>query len=497
MSKGTSVDRARHTQRRIQRTTVVSVVVVTAVTLAAFLKLHVGPSPYEIRGIFASTNQLRIGSDVRIAGVTVGHVTALAAGPGNTAVVTMQVDDVGRPIHADAELAVEPRLVLEGNFYVAVRPGTPSVPELHSGATIPRAHTTVPVQLDQVLDTFDLATRGSLHRAIGELASALGPVPHRHGGNADRATVPAGYVSLRQAARELRRALPPAARVATALRGSEPGDLGRTVRATRDVTTQLAAAPAALADSVTNFNRLTATLADEDRSVVASIGALDHLMRVAPPGLAALNGALPQLTTFADALRPALRIAPAPLRRATGLVRQLQRLFGDAELPALLDRARPAIRNLPSLEQSLLQFSPLVTSANGCLTDRVAWTLNQTLKDGTNSTGDPVWLDAVHGEANSGGVVSGFDGNGVALRVGLVANGTEISGVFPGIGKVVGTSPHVEGVRPAWLGYGVEPPYRPDQSCTAQQRPDLSARSAPPPSLPRHGGRIHIGGILP
>jgi hypothetical protein len=42
-------------------------------------------------------------------------------------------------------------------------------------------------------------------------------------------------------------------------------------------------------------------------------------------------------------------------------------------------------------------------------------------------------------------------------------------------------------VRPTWLGFGVVPPFRPDESCIAQPLPNLQARSGPPPELQTTG----------
>ena len=52
-----------------------------------------------------------------------------SAGPGNTAIVTMAIKDVGLPIHEDATLKVRPRIFLEGNFFVDLKPGTPHAPD--------------------------------------------------------------------------------------------------------------------------------------------------------------------------------------------------------------------------------------------------------------------------------------------------------------------------------------------------------------------------------
>ena len=78
----------------------------------------------------------------------------------NAAVVTMNINTNGLPIHADATAKIRPRLFLEGNFYVDLHPGTPSAPiaVLRRDAA-GRADTSGPVQLDRVLVVADTRTR--------------------------------------------------------------------------------------------------------------------------------------------------------------------------------------------------------------------------------------------------------------------------------------------------------------------------------------------------
>ena len=67
---------------------------------------------------------------MRIAGVNVGKVTEIEGKPGSdAAVVTMEINGKGLPIHKDATMKIRPRIFLEGNFFVDVSPGTPSAPD--------------------------------------------------------------------------------------------------------------------------------------------------------------------------------------------------------------------------------------------------------------------------------------------------------------------------------------------------------------------------------
>ena len=399
----------------------------------------------------------------------------------------MQIDNSGLPIHSDATLAVEPRLILEGNFYVNLDPGAPGTPELPSGGLIPESNTSVPVQIDQVLDTLNLATRGALQGSIRGLARGLGG-----GSSAARsARVPTGYAGLRAAVRALNGTLPSVTQVAHDAQGTRPGDLHRAVRFSRDLTTQLAENPVALAGLVANVDTVTGALSAEDQSLATSLQRLDGVLRTAPASLTALDAALPTLTGFSRVLDPALRLAPAPFRETDQFVNEVQDLVAAPELPAVLAELKPVSITLPKLEQRLQGVLPLVTSADKCLSGHVVSALDQKLQDGSNSTGDPAWLDLMHTFTSITSLDGGFDGNGSAIRAGITVGASTIAGILPGVGAVAGIAPSLLGVRPTWLGYGVEPPYRPDQWCDQQPLPDLNARSGPAPSWDTAGALAH------
>src|SRR5207245_7305940 len=105
------------------------------------------------------------------------------------------------------------------------------------------------------------------------------------------------------------------------------------------------------------------------------------------------------------------------------------------------------------------------------------------IQDGPNTSGDPAWLDLLHGITGFTSASTSFDGNAGTFRAGLAFGGTALQGVIPGLGTFAGQlDPQVEGVRPVWLGYGVAPAYRPDQPCAKQPLPNLNAQAGPPPS---------------
>ena len=426
-------------------------------------------SGYELRAVFTSANQLKPGDEVRLAGLPAGKVTSIGPGRRDTAVVTMDISSAGRPVHADATLAIEPRLFLEGAFYVALSQGSPSAPVLGSGATIPIRQTRIPVEYDQFLDVFDAPVRHALKGTLSQFAAGLG---HGRGRASDT-----GAGALRGAVREFAGALPGATQVAQAAQGQKPGDLTSLVTESDAVTQQLARDPAALRGIVTDTNRVAAALSADTTALQGTISGFDSLLRTAPGALSVVDRTLPTVNAFARDLRPALRVAPAPLRDASALLAQVSAVVSTPELPHLIDALAPIVTALPPLQRQLGTLFPHLNELSRCVSTHIVPVLNEKLNDGPLSTGAPAWLDLMHAGTGLSGLSSDFDANGVAVRAGVTAGDQTVTANVPGLGKLVGSASNaIEGVDPQWLGPDVMPPMRPDQSCLTQALPDLGAR---------------------
>lgn len=444
-------------RRRDLRRAVVAVLLIALCAYGAFVKGLPFGSRFVVHGVFASANELKAGNPVRVAGLPAGSVTSVSAGPHGSSLVTFALS-THAGLHADATLSIVPRLLFEGNFYVALDPGTPGAPPLRSGATIPLTRTTTPVQIDQLLDVLAAPTRGSLQTFLTASAAGLG--------TGDAGSAP-GSADLRAAARELSTALPPLAQTATALQGVRAGDLTHAIASTRDTTAELGARPASLSDLVTSSARVLAALSSDPGALARTIAGLDRFTRVAPAALGALDGALPVVTAFAGALRPALHTAPPALADINRLFGQLHGLASRTELPRVVSALAPLLGVAPSLEARLRTMFPRLTAVNTCTTQAIVPALDEVLQDGTNTSGYPAWKDLLHLGAALSGASASFDGNGVALRIGVAEGSQTGSGLIPGFGELTGAY-QGEGVRPQWLGYGVLPPFRPDQPCTRQ-----------------------------
>lgn len=461
-----SQTRRRVDDRRQLRAAVAAAVVLAVAVYAAFVREWPLSSHFEIRGQFATANQLRPGDEVRRAGVRIGHVVAISHGPSNTSTVTLRLDD-HQHLHANASLAIRERLLFEGNLYVEVIPGTPAAPALKQGATIPLARTTVPVQLDQVLDTLDTPVRQALTQSVATLADGLG----------GDAAAPSGAQGLRRAVRELDDSLSSIRTAAVALRGTRAGDLHRAVASTGDFTAALGRDPAALAGLVTHFNRVAAAMSANPPALSATIRQLDAALRAAPTSLRRLDAALPSVTRFAHDLRPALLAVPSTVPVATGLLHQLRlAATRPGELPAFVRRLQPLSTGLRDVEPALARQLALTAHAAQCLNNTLLPVAKTQIPDGPNTTGYPIWKDGLHLGANLLGASAGFDGNGGTLRLGLSEGVNALQEHIPGIGELIGQG-QIEGVNPIWLGAGVQPQYRPDAWCENQVPPNFAARS--------------------
>ncbi|TML03991.1 MAG: MCE family protein, partial [Actinobacteria bacterium] len=218
------------------------VLVLSIATVAVYLAFG-GPLPfshqYTVDAVVQSANELHGGSPVRIAGVNVGKVTKVMHGPGATAIVEMAIDDAGRPIQRDATLKIRPRLFLEGNFYVDLKPGSPSAPEIGDGGTIPLAQTATPVQLDQLLSALNHDTRDSLRTLVEQAGGALS-----HGG---AEAIDASFGPAVPAYKGT-------AVLAESARGTQPGDLRGTIADTERIVRALNDKRDQLASLISAFN---------------------------------------------------------------------------------------------------------------------------------------------------------------------------------------------------------------------------------------------------
>ena len=353
---------------------VVALVVIAILVFLGFTKDIPFTRPYQVKAVFQSSNSLRPDSPVRIAGVEVGKVKKVEAQDGtDNAVVTMSIDKSGLPLHEDATAKIRPRIFLEGNFFVDLRPGTPGSPELDDGSTIKVTQTATPVQLDQVLTALQSDTRQDLRDVLEGLGTALRSKPSA-ADDADADPSARGETaaqSFNDAYDDIGPAERAQSQVNEAFLGLEPEqDLARLIDGAARTAAGLVRNETQLKELVSNFNTTMAALASEDANLRESIRELAPTLENANGALASLNAAFPPTRAFAREILPGVRETPATIAASFPWIEQARGLMRQSELRGLARDLSPATRDLARLTDKAIELLPQTDLASKCASPR-------------------------------------------------------------------------------------------------------------------------------
>jgi phospholipid/cholesterol/gamma-HCH transport system substrate-binding protein len=442
-----------------------AIVLIVLATYFAFGGRSPWQHDYEIKAVVKSANELQNRSPVRIAGVNVGKVKTVERGPGNTAIVTMAIDESALPIHRDATLKIRPRLFLEGNFFVELQPGTPSAPDLGEGGTIPIAQTATPVQLDQILSTLKAGARADLKLALKGLGTGLGD------GRALHRVIPLMAPAF------LRTAI-----TADALQGENPHDLSGFVDSGEKVSAALASRRRQLPQLVSDLDTTLAVLSARRQALGDSVTRLDSLLSHAPAAFTALNDLFPTARAFVREARPGIRELPETLRLGIPVLDQAAKLISPGELPALIAVLDPALHDLRVLEPQLGRLLSTLRPITECVRTNALPTLKKPVVDPPLTTGRAVYRELLDVTVGLASASQNFTGHGQAVRYhagfgdNLVTTGKVPTLAEPLVGL---TEEPLIGSRPKFRDQ--LPPFRPDVPCGSQKPPDLAAETGPAP----------------
>lgn len=458
----------------------IAIVAVVLGTFFAYTQFNPFASPFELEAVFATSQNLEPGVPVRTAGVEVGAVKSVerVAGGSPAARVRLALDDAALPIHSDAELKIRPRLLLEGNSFMDLEPGSPSAPELEDGDVIPVSQTATPVALADVVDSLESGTRENLRSLLYEYGTkALGG---------------SGARNFNRAAPYFEPAYRETGIASEAFLGTKPGDLARLIDGQRRVFGALAREPATLASLVTDLNQTASGFARQEAALGASIPALSGALRAADPALDSLERALPPVRALARDALPGVRSSRQAVTELNPLLGELSGFAGRDELRGLMAALRPT---LPALVSTIERSSgPLRQSraASRCTTQVLVPFSNDTdWKAAGPDTGPrghsgepfrqlaPRTLEGLGGESRTA------DANSPIFHT-LVMGGTEtVTNRLQGNGEpLFGQSAFRQsGIQPPTPldddGFPALPQHRPDVPCEDQEPPELNAPVAP------------------
>jgi phospholipid/cholesterol/gamma-HCH transport system substrate-binding protein len=436
-------------------------------------------SPFELRAAFTVETQLHLGSPVRIAGVDVGTVTAVqrVSGSSTAAVATLSIQGSGLPIHADATANIRPRLFLEGNFYVDLSPGTPSAPTLSSGATLPAAQTSGPVQLDRVLSALNSNARENLQT----LLAALGETLNGHQTAAQQATEDPSVRGL-TAAQSLNKSLDYAANafkastlVNEALLGTQPHDLSGAVTGSAHIFTALASQQSRLEDLVTTFNSTMGALASRQRDLSTTISLLPPLLRAADSALGPLQASFGPTQQFAADLTPSVKQLAPTITAGMPWLTQATALMSRSDLGGLLTSLTPAVQGTSSTlnsSQALLNGSDALAK---CFVHTLIPTGNEYIQDPPLTTGLQAYQELFQSAVGLASLSGNFDGNGRYVRSTAAGGADRVAtGNLPGGGPLYGNAVLAPlGTRPAYPGH--QPPIDGNVPCFSSAPANLNS----------------------
>ncbi len=456
---------------------------------------------YQVHAVFKSSNNLRPGSPVRIAGVNVGKVASVERYKETDLTdVLLEIDDAGLPIHRDATLKIRPRIFLEGNFFVDLKPGSPSAPTIDSGGTIGPSQTSPPVQLDELLTALQADTRADLQHLLEEYGISLDTKPTA-AEDAEQDPMVRGLTgaeALNKSYLYSPDALKGAALVNSALLGTEPHDLSRMIAGIARLSTNLRGHESELQELLGNFNTTASAFAAQSSSLQAAVGLLGPTVANADAAFKSLDASFPATRGFARDFLPAVRETPATVKASFPWIAQTRALLRKEELGGLLAELQPAVADLARLQGATLKFLPQLDLANRCFTKLIIPTGNVGVQDGALTTRRPdgsvvenykeFWYGMV-GLASEG---ASFDANGSYIR--LATGGGARTTNF-GVAKSEGTdgrpsfSPTIgnlniepRGVSPLYPKAPLA--YKPGATCYRSALPNVNGPQAGPASPP-------------
>ena len=290
-------------------------VVVAAVVVVAIL-LFTGGSSYTVKVQFLNAGQLVKGNQVQVGGRPIGTVSKISLASNGLAEIEITLDEL-KPLH-EGTTAVIRSTSLSGiaNRYVALSLGPQSNTKIDSGGYIRADRTTAPVDLDQLFNTLDPATRKGLQDIIQGSAA-------QYDGKTKQANESLKYFNpaLSTSSRLLRELV------------RDRVVFQKFVTDTSNVVTDLASRRTDLAALVGNTNATAAAIGDENAALARSLDLLPTTMREANTTFVNLRSTLDDLDVLVAESKPATK-------RLAEFLRKLRPLVHDA---------RPTIRDLRRL----------------------------------------------------------------------------------------------------------------------------------------------------
>ena len=262
------------------------------------------PQSYRFHAQFDEAALLVDEAEVRISGLTVGHVKSKAYQPAGGVLVEMEIDRPFAPIPADARAVLRQKTLL-GQIYVELTPGSPAAPRLPDGGRLAATSVEGTVEIDELIGTFDKPVRRAFQGFTKQAATAID-------GNAE---------NLNDALGSLPRFVGHGGDLLEVLDEQKPA-VRLLVRNAGTVFDALSKREGELGSLVTNANGFFGALASRN-------DALAETIRVLPTFLAESKLTVERLQRFATDARPSVRDLIPAARRVKPTIQEMGALAPD------------------------------------------------------------------------------------------------------------------------------------------------------------------------
>ncbi|MGH2910886.1 MAG: MlaD family protein [Solirubrobacteraceae bacterium] len=446
---------------------------------------------FRLKAVFSTAVNISPKSPVRVAGVNVGTVKSIER-VGNAGVVTMEITKGGLPIHRDATLKIRARILLEGNWFVDLEPGTPSSPTVSSGYTIPITQTSDPVQLDQILDALNTDTRANLQTFLAEYGAALTRKPTA-AEDAEQNPAVRGLnaaQALKKTYFDSPKSLKGAAIVNQAFGGVEQHDLSKLISGGEKLFAKLDLHEQELGEWVENFDTFLGTLAAQSSGLATTVAELPGTLQNAGRAFTNFNASAPAIRKFSLELTPSVEQIPPTITAAYPWIEQVQASLSPTEIGGVAKGFREAAPTIAGLIVPQPAFFKQQDLLSKCFSKIVFPAGYTKLQDGANTSGVEAYKEFWYSLVGLAGISQTFDGNGPTNRF-MVSTGNQTLLSAPA--SVVGAKTtgrkqqllaHVSqpplGTSPAFPV--TEPPYKPLVPCYTQAPQNLNGPLAHGPA---------------
>lgn len=299
--------------------------------------------PHGYRAVVAlpEADLLAVQADVRVSGVTIGHVVSTDRSPAdaNRLDAVLEIDRDHAPLKRDVRATIR-RKSLAGEEYLELTPGgaRAGAPALPDGGRIAGAQVAPSVEIDELLRAFDAPTRRALETWIQEQATSLDG--HGTDLNAALGQLPGFEEGLTEVLAVLRRQAP-------AVRAAVAG--------TGEVFDALSERRGALRGAIVNGERATRALAAQADGIAGTFRALPEFERQSRALLARAERFRRNTDPVLTALRPGIRELSRTAQAVQATAPELRALAHG-----VLGVSAASRRGLPATEQFIDATAPLV-----------------------------------------------------------------------------------------------------------------------------------------